>query len=141
VSVRHRVHEGVSLPTQINLEDIQDDRFLKPVLDDDALILYLDDLPEPKQAEGETAPGQAGVPEGDVDSLLQKNSELQAELDLLTKQFSSYRLAVQQTLDQRWGNEGEDDGAGGDDEKRAAGQGTKTDHTDYYFESYSHNGK
>jgi type I protein arginine methyltransferase len=142
------VHEGVALPEQISAEDIQDDRFLKPVLDDDALILCLDDLPEVSSAAATQAQGlpQGGADAGLVDSLLQKNADLQAELDQLAKQFNNYRLAVQQTLDQRWGDD--DEGPGPADKAGASSSGSAGGNTgkeskdgyEYYFESYAHNG-
>ncbi|KAJ9149295.1 Ribosomal protein arginine N-methyltransferase rmt3 [Pleurostoma richardsiae] len=147
--IRHQVHEGISLPEQITLADIQDDKYLKPVIDDDALILALDDLPDPA-GEAADAGGQvgddsaaaAGAPaEGD---LRKKNAELQAELESLSRQFANYRLAVQQTLDKRWGvdEEGQEQQPGS-----SRGQGGKTDppaeevkdESAYYWESYAHN--
>ncbi|KAK0706655.1 S-adenosyl-L-methionine-dependent methyltransferase [Lasiosphaeria miniovina] len=137
--IRQRVHEGIAVSgADITAADLDDDGYLKPVLDDDALILCLDDLPEPA---GTAA--AADAPHGDgVDGLLQKNAELQAQLEQLAKQFSSYRLAVQQTLDQRW----EDAPAGteskGKEAAKPAGEDAGVvakDESEYYFESYAHN--
>ena len=137
--VRQRVHEGVALPGQITLDDIQDDSYLRPVLDDDALILCLDDLPD--VADEAAAKSQEGTPLGDpalVESLRKQNAELQAELDKLAGHFSSYRLAVQQTLDQRWG---EDDETAESSNKKSTGSSEKPkDDSSSYFESYAHNG-
>ncbi|KAK3946220.1 p115 like vesicle tethering protein [Diplogelasinospora grovesii] len=145
--IRQRVHEGgasaIPSSSKVTLGDLQDDRYLKPVLDDDALILCLDDLPEPgctSASSSSSAPAEKGKGvEGpsspsDVDSLQKKNVELQAELEQLAKQFSSYRLAVQQTLDQRWGDDEQ-----AKEPKFDASDKTDKNDSEYYFESYAHN--
>lgn len=141
-----------------------DDRLLIPVLENDELIFYLDDLPaSPKPAKKAATATQANV-----DELLRKNSELQDQLDRLAQQFNNYRLAVEHTLDKRWGLDGE----GNEDEKTSSlfmsaasapspgtstattvgpaqrtpdtaenGSGSEQDDSAYYFESYAHNGK
>lgn len=157
--VRRSTKEGKALPEKITADDLADDALLIPVLEDDALIFCLDDLPEPGQGEQAAAPatatatagadGKAPQESGDtpaVEDLLEKNAQLQAELEQLAKQFGNYRAAVEQTLDKRWGvdEEGKDDkaapssAAGG----ASAGTGEKKQHdaSAYYFESYDHNG-
>lgn len=131
--VRQRVHEGKEVPKEITKEDLEDDSLLKPVLDDDALILCLDDLP----AKGEQEEKSKEAPQ--VEELLKRNAELQAELEQLAKQFGNYRDAVQKTLDQRWqaDEEPEDDVKGKG--VKAEGDAKKKDESSYYFESYAHN--
>ena len=114
----------------ISLQDIDDDRYLRPVLENDAFIMCLDDLPGPVSRAG--ASGSASV-----EDLLQQNARLQAELEQLTTRFSSYHLTVQQTLDQRWGADEPDGGPA----KAATGSAAKPkDESESYFEGYSHNG-
>lgn len=134
------MHEGLALPEDISLADIEDDRYLKPVLDDDALIMCLDDLPEP------SAPvGEAKQSEVSPEDLIKRNSELQAELEALAKQFNNYRLAVQQTLDTRWG---EDDADAPSKAPSAASKAQESsdaaksgnDYSESYFASYARNG-
>ncbi|KAK3952962.1 S-adenosyl-L-methionine-dependent methyltransferase [Pseudoneurospora amorphoporcata] len=148
--IRSKVHEGAAIPTEINAADLEDDKYLKPVLDDDALILCLDDLPESSGADAEaSAAGAEKGADAPVDELIQKNAELQAQLEQLSKQFSNYRLAVQQTLDQRWQAD-DDDKCAASKGKAAApaaapsgpapeGPAAKDGASDYYFESYAHN--
>ncbi|KAK1761139.1 S-adenosyl-L-methionine-dependent methyltransferase [Echria macrotheca] len=121
--VRQRVHEGKEVPKDITQADLADDSLLKPVLEDDALILCLDDLPQTASPDKQESSPQ-------VDDLLKKNAELQAELENLTKQFSNYREAVQKTLDDRW--------QANDEPEDAPPQKTK-EKDDYYFESYAYN--
>jgi len=118
------------------------------VLQDDALIFCLDDLPASASSEEEvvsrgSAPETAPSRNPPVDELLMKNARLQAELEQLTKQFTNYRLAVEQTLDKRWGVDEED--AKGEPSKpgaaaSAAPEKKQKDESTYYFESYAHNG-
>ncbi|KAH6621271.1 S-adenosyl-L-methionine-dependent methyltransferase [Chaetomium sp. MPI-SDFR-AT-0129] len=151
--VRRSTKEGKKLPEKITAEDLADDALLIPVLEDDALIFCLDDLPELGQSEQAAAPvtATAGADgkapqSGDtpaVEDLLEKNAQLQAELEQLAKQFGNYRAAVEQTLDKRWGvdEEGKDDKAAPTSAGAAAGTGEKKQHdaSAYYFESYDHN--
>ncbi|CAK7229075.1 Ribosomal protein arginine N-methyltransferase rmt3 [Sporothrix bragantina] len=148
--IRQRVHEGSALPAEISEADIASDEFLKPVLDDDAFIVTLDSLPEPRQqASTGEAKSNLGADTSSAGSLQEKNEQLRAELDSLTRQFENYRLAVQKTLDQRWGVDEESQAAAKDaktakDANAATTKGDGSEEalaaggTDYYFESYSH---
>lgn len=157
--VRRSVKEGAALPEEITATHLADEGLLKPVLEDDALIFCLDELPAPPppQGPGAGAVGEEGKEaEGkpQVDELLRKNARLQAELEQLAKQFANYRLAVEQTLDKRWGVDEESD-KGGSSSAQAAAAGAAgvsapedgkvgekgKDDSAYYFESYAHNGK
>ncbi|KAL1881969.1 hypothetical protein VTK73DRAFT_3298 [Phialemonium thermophilum] len=151
--IRQRVRQGEPLPKEISASDLEDDLYLKPVLEDDALIMCLDDLPEvPVGQEEGPAGDQAGTGADGSNSgapvsaeeLMRRNVELQTELENLSKQFNSYRLAVQQTLDKRWGA---DDDEGTKAEASAGPSGTPAtgqsdsgkDDSAYYWESYAHN--
>ncbi|CAK7197770.1 Ribosomal protein arginine N-methyltransferase rmt3 [Sporothrix eucalyptigena] len=146
--IRQHVHKGSALPAEITAADFASDEFLRPVLDDDALILALDSLPEPQQ---QTSAGEAQSSAGAADASLQEtNEQLRSELESLTRQFENYRVAVQKTLDQRWGVDEESHVAPKDDraaKDTKAASTTKSEGqqdapaaggTDYYFESYSH---
>lgn len=137
--MRRSVKEGVALPEQITAEQLDDDKLLIPVLEDDALIFCLDELPEPVAKNGEGP---------QVDELLQKNALLQAEIEQLAKQFSNYRLTVEQTLDKRWGVDEEAEKAESAKAAAVAASGEKKDEKEekvdestYYFESYAYNGE
>lgn len=129
--------DGKPLPDQITEADIQDDKFLMPVLPDDALIMCLDDLPSSSDvtdATGKAAEGASTTETaGDAGS---KNASLQAQLDELNKQFANYRLAVEQTLDKRWHADDDDSSS----RSSASSKKEKKDESAYYWESYAHNG-
>lgn len=105
------------------------------------MILCLDDLPEPR------APEKAKQAELSSDDLLKKNAELQSELEALAKQFNSYRLAVQQTLDTRWAEGDAEAGPSGStaakEEEVAKSEPAKqdNDYSESYFASYARNGE
>lgn len=140
--VRSTVREGRSLPTEIKMEQIQDDVYLKPVIEDDALIIALDDLPQGGQQDaGDGRLEDSIASDSREDGSLRKtNADLQAQLDSLTQQFANYRLAVQQTLDKRWGVEGEDDSSGSIVEPQASTSKPRQDDSEYYWESYAYHG-
>ncbi|OTA97195.1 hypothetical protein M434DRAFT_320314 [Hypoxylon sp. CO27-5] len=133
--IRQRVHEGLPVTEDISWSDIDQEQYLKPVLDDDAVILGLFDLPELKPAEAQGADGNNAAL---VDDLLKRNTELQEELTRVRAQFDSYRAAVQQTLDERWGDV---DQAEAESAAAKAGKGKgvekKEDESQYYWESYA----
>ncbi|KAI1496427.1 hypothetical protein F5X99DRAFT_73654, partial [Biscogniauxia marginata] len=134
--IRQRVHEGLPVSEDISAADIDHDQYLKPVLDDDAMILGLFDLPE-------LTPAGSVPPQADnaalVNDLLRRNNELQEELARITAQFESYRATVSQTLDERWGDvdqaEAESSGKAG----QGKGKDAQKDDSKYYWESYAGN--
>ncbi|KAL7624764.1 Ribosomal protein arginine N-methyltransferase rmt3 [Parahypoxylon ruwenzoriense] len=136
--IRQRVHEGLPVTEDISWPDINHDQYLKPVLDDDAVILGLFDLPEVKPAG--VAVSQGGDNAVIVEDLLKRNSELQGELTRVKARFDNYRVAVQKTLDERWGDV--------DPAEQPAESATKVrgkqneaekeeDESKYYWESYA----
>lgn len=124
--IRACTHEKKSLPQVISIHDFSDDKYLKPVLENDALLFSLDEilLEGPGNTEN-ASPEQKPSPET-------RQKELEAELAAVNERFASYRMAVEETLDKRWGDENE---AG------KLGNEKKKDSSDYYFESYAYNGK
>ncbi|KAM5345581.1 hypothetical protein ACJ41O_011442 [Fusarium nematophilum] len=116
--VRDHVKRGQSLPKDISEKDLDDEKYLRPVLENDALIFSLDEVLEAAMGDS------AGAPK-DGSNLASRNRELEEELEKVRSQFANYRLAVEQTLDQRWG----------DDTETAPAE--KKDDSAYYFESYA----
>lgn len=121
--IRSRVRSGQAVTEDISAEDLADDQYLKPVLENDALLFSLDEV-----LEGEAGPENQAVTS---EELQQRNKTLESELEALQSQFANYRLAVEQTLDKRWGDE------------NTPGPSTvpKKDNSNYYFESYAEHGE
>ncbi|KAH8677705.1 S-adenosyl-L-methionine-dependent methyltransferase [Xylariales sp. PMI_506] len=130
--IRQRVHDGQPVTEEISKSDIDQDRYLKPVLEDDAVIIGLFDLPD-------VIPESAPVAEGEnasvVQDLLKRNTDLEQELARLTAQFERYRATVSETLDQRWG----DVDAAEAESKSTTKVEKPADASKYYWESYAGN--
>jgi len=124
--VRQRGQQSQPLPDQISLKDIEDEEYLKPVLENDALLFTLDEVLEADQEAGED---DSALVDASAKELLARNKALEAELEALRDQYSNYRLAVEETLDRRWG----DDAAPG-----PSNAAPKKSNSDYYFESYAY---
>lgn len=120
--IRQQVKDGKAVPTTItrSTTDIDDDKYLKPVLEDDAFLFNLDELPEP---------AAAAAAEQDKD-LLARVAALEDELRKTQIKFGDYRDSVAKTLDQRWLDNSKDDEKA--EEKR--------DDDSHYFTSYAYNG-
>jgi type I protein arginine methyltransferase len=132
--IRNEVKSGRSVSSNISLMDFEAEEFLKPVLEDDALLFNLGDLPEisleQKSANSEYVEGDGSA------KLLTRVVELEEELRKTQSQFSEYRSTVIQTLDQRW----KDASTGTDANIPKEAQEEKRDDDSHYFSSYSYNG-
>lgn len=121
---------------------------MKPVLEDDALLIGLDDVIGGITDENATtnAHGDGGATDSKVDGTLSRVTELEGELQRLQSQFLEYRETVKKTLDDRW-NDKEDallPTANGVRSSAAAdgapSMPAKRDDDSHYFTSYSYNG-
>lgn len=104
---------------------------MKPVIDDDALIMALTEL----NLDDESPENTQQV----TSSSSSRETQLEEELEKLKSQFASYRSAVEQTLDQRWG----DDAAVTTQSEKSRDvddKGARKDESQYYWESYAANG-
>ena len=134
--IRSQVHSGHTVTSTIEKRDFDDEKFLKPVLEDDAMLISLDDLPEIEPKALEYVEGKGKEVKLDSGRLVARVSELEEELRRVQSQFDDYRETVKQTLDDRW------------NDKSASGPSTSTarlteemrDDDSHYFSSYSYNG-
>lgn len=126
--VRSHVRDKSSLPKQISHLDIDDERYLRPVIENDAVIFSLDEILDTLGKHQEIA---VDVPKASVGELLDRNKTLESALESMTEKFANYRLAVEQTLDRRWGT---------DDNLGSSLVSKPKDTSSYYFESYAANG-
>ncbi|KAL4908020.1 hypothetical protein BDW74DRAFT_148443 [Aspergillus multicolor] len=122
--IRTSVKDGNMSPDVSTKDKFQDEVYLKPVLEDDALLYSLDDIEDDES-------GNAGESQAERQVV-----ELQGELERLQLQFSEYRLAVQKSLEEQLAKEDEKPSS------QAAGRAaTKAEEVDSdYFTSYSYNG-
>lgn len=128
--IRSQVHSGQVIPKELSRKDFEDEKFLKPVLEDDAVLFTLDDLPEVAGAEDSEENDKAKRMEKDPAALVTRVSELEDELRRVQLQFESYQNTVKETLDKKW-----DEKSGPEKEEK------ERDDDSHYFSSYSYNGK
>jgi protein arginine N-methyltransferase 3 len=124
--IRASVKEGNLTPDVSSSSSFVDDKWLQPVLEDDALLFSLDDL---TSGTTEKTVEQDGVqlPESRV-------LELEAQLSALHAQFADFRLQVDKTLERRWTETTEAPIA------ESWRDTKKLNYEGDYFESYSYNG-
>lgn len=152
-----------TLPQLSSSDVFDDDTYLKPVLEDDALLFGLDEVLELASQAGERHSSQRNGDEKATDPLL-RVAELEEELQRVRSQFLDYRETVKRTLDQRWADTNDvkaaasssslpghepPNGAGplsasADAVKERAPQAAydkgKRDDDSHYFTSYAYNG-
>lgn len=117
---------GNKTPDVSSKSKFDDDVYMKPVMEDDALLYSLDDITEDQDEDA--GPGA----EADRQVL-----ELQEDLERLQTQFSEYRLAVQKSLEEQLSKE--DDKL--DSSTSVARPKSKIQEADSdYFVSYAYNG-
>jgi protein arginine N-methyltransferase 3 len=122
--IRATIKEGKTVSTNISNGDFEDEKYLKPVLEDDAFLFNLDELPEADSKGPEETEKSV---DGSVE-LVARVAELEESLRKTTFQFEDYRNVVKQTLDDRW------------NENAPAEKEEKRDDDSHYFSSYSYNG-
>lgn len=134
--IRSQVHSGQPVTSAVTEADIADESFLKPVLEDDAVLFNLDELPNVKDEEYEdinTEDTHLGNSKSPAE-LASRVVELEEALRKMQTQFDDYRSAVARTLDDRW-NERTPSGS------TDVQSGGKRDDDSHYFSSYSYNGQ
>ncbi|BDD57107.1 hypothetical protein MAP00_002501 [Monascus purpureus] len=128
--IRSQVKAGNMSPDVSSKEVFEDDVYLKPVLEDDALLYSLDDVDS--EGDAEAKPSETSGAAGAEHRIL----ELQEELERLQDQFSQYKIAVQRSMEEQLSKE--------DEKLASAGPSAKTlkkieDADSDYFSSYSFN--
>jgi protein arginine N-methyltransferase 3 len=132
--IRSQTSEGKQVSAEITAKDFEDEKYLKPVLEDDALIFNLDELPDVEES---TAGKKGKDISQDASQLVARVSELEEELRRMQTQFDNYRATVSETLDQRWNDRS---AAAGPSGTSGAAKEEKRDDDTHYFSSYSYNG-
>lgn len=132
--IRSQVHSGNLVTSKIPREEFDDEKYLKPVLEDDALLFSLDELPD--VVEPEVLNKGKGVVK-DPEQLVARVSELEEELRRIQVQFDNYRATVTETLDERWNDKSTAKASGSENKMKEE----KRDDDSHYFTSYSYNGQ
>lgn len=131
--IRSQVHSGQKVSSDVSKAEFEDDKFLKPVLEDDALLFSLDELPEVTEGAQSANLDKGKAVSTDSEPLAARVIELEEDLRRMQLQFDNYRSTVSQTLDERWNASGVSKSTEEKEEKR--------DDDSHYFSSYSYNGQ
>ncbi|KAL4782416.1 S-adenosyl-L-methionine-dependent methyltransferase [Aspergillus varians] len=125
--IRSLVKDGNITPDVSSKDKFQDEIYLKPVLEDDALLYSLDDIEDEESEEAGGTQAERQV------------VELQEELERLQIQFSEYRHAVQKSLEEQLTKE--DVKLVSNPNQSADRVSSKVEAIDSdYFSSYAYNG-
>ncbi|RKF59117.1 Ribosomal protein arginine N-methyltransferase rmt3 [Erysiphe neolycopersici] len=99
--IRAEALEGRTISSSLSKADFEDDLYLKPFLENDAVLYNLDDLPVISGQRHDPASGIKEIIESQ-DSILEiRVSELEEKLRRVEGQFDSYRTSVSRILDER----------------------------------------
>ena len=138
--IRSEVQRGNQAPDLSSSDAFQEERFLKPVLEQDPLLYSLDDTVGPFEL---PAPAAVNGISGDLpseDTARLRIAELQEELRCLQKQFFAYRETVDQTLENRWNSEESDRAESRNPLVQSVIKPVPRDDDTHYFSSYASNG-
>jgi len=138
--VRSQTRRGIQgNHLEINDESMfQDDQYLLPVLEDDALLYSLGDIDEHEVPNGRS-PGQPTSDASPEAKALSRIVELEEQLRELQRNFKDYKETVDETLEKRW-----DSGDSNDEPLRSRAdvkRDSAPDEDQHYFHSYSYNGE
>ncbi|KAI9807739.1 MAG: hypothetical protein M1826_004471 [Phylliscum demangeonii] len=99
--VRSEIRAGKTTVDIPSPEAFQDDKYLQPILADDVVLMSIDEILENGNRDGlERAPLQ-GTDVHDARMLQSRVAELEEDLQRAQSQFSGYRAAVKEVLDDR----------------------------------------
>lgn len=146
--VRGEVQRGNKTLNISSKAVFEDDKYLQPVLEDDALLYSLDDIlgnfaddKEPLKNGNGYGYQHGYQPEAHTPDPFDRVIQLEKELQRLQHQFTEYRETVSLTLENRWNIT---DDASGSVNGIAKSNGTaplSQDDDTHYFSSYSTNGQ
>ncbi|PGH37129.1 protein arginine N-methyltransferase 3 [[Emmonsia] crescens] len=131
--IRSEVKAGNLTPDVSSAALFDDARYLRPVLEDDALLYSLDDLSEELKDEGGNTPGSKHAETTDPTSRIR---ELEEELERMRGDFEEYKTIVKRSLDKELSSAASNTGG----KSEASGSGRFHEAESGYFTSYSYNG-
>lgn len=141
--IRSEIQSGNLTPDLSSKSAVEDDRYLQPVLEDDALLYSLeevigvieDEVLPAANANGKELPsGERGA--GAVNRII----ELEREIQRIQHEFSEYRETVNKTLEHRWNSTHDADKPKNGAEESGNEKQLRQDDDSHYFSSYSTNG-
>jgi type I protein arginine methyltransferase len=138
--IRSEVAKGNKHPDISNTSLFLDDKYLQPVIEDDALLFSLDELDDEQPVPDQNMTAiveDSAMKSSDSEDLVSRIKKLEDQLGKVTTQFAEYRTFVQDIIDKRWQDSDKslDKDAAANDQTSAA-----TVRETGYFDSYSYNG-
>ncbi|KAI9761568.1 MAG: hypothetical protein M4579_000960 [Chaenotheca gracillima] len=135
--IRSEVKSGNVSPTVPSKETFNDEKYLHPVLEDDALLFTLDEVVGADSAPSE---GKAALSPKEAQSSIGRVAELEEELRRLQSQFTDYQATVKKVLNDRLDKQ-DDETAPESSAKNGDGSKSTPNPADesHYFTSYSYN--
>ncbi len=138
--VRREVRNGNTSPNVSQKSAFEDDQYLQPVLEDDALLYSLDDVI------GDTEASKDSLTNGNkIDnhhcSATQRAFELEKELKSALEEFADYKAMASRALDKQWKTDTAPTTSSNADSMINIGAPAPRDDDSHYFNSYSYNGK
>ncbi|EOD43380.1 putative protein arginine methyltransferase protein [Neofusicoccum parvum UCRNP2] len=128
--IRSEVKNGNKNPDVSSVSLFADDKYLQPVLEDDAVLFSLDEL---------SADDEAEAPQSEEAKAVARAKELEEELQRLASQFAEYREQVSKTLEERWNEKDTSKSAEAGPSDSAKAPEGKWGIDTGYFDSYSYN--
>ncbi|KAE9975347.1 hypothetical protein BLS_002660 [Venturia inaequalis] len=130
--IRQQTKDGNTKLDIKSAAEFNDDKYLQPVLEDDALLFSLDDIsPSTQQGDNILATSEAADANPSPEA---KIAHLERQLQNVQSQYKEYRHQVEETLEKRWTDE-----STGNSSTSADAQSGKPDYDGNYFDSYSYN--
>ena len=129
----------LSIPSKHVFED---DQYLLPALEDDALLFSLEEVTgTPAIPSEDTIDNEAQGRGSPKDSTYKRLTDLHNELDRVQHQFRAYREAVDKTLERRWSNQDSGPRLSEDNAQQFESADRLAKDESHYFTSYSYNGR
>ncbi|RKF58262.1 Ribosomal protein arginine N-methyltransferase rmt3 [Golovinomyces cichoracearum] len=133
--IRAQVQDGNNISPNLSKTDFDHEKYLKPFLDDDAVLYNLDEILEVRHDPQTSSLPVNGEFDSNNSNLVTRVSELEEELRRTQIQLKNYQEAVSQVLDDRWQERPSKNEASGNNSTHEE----KKDDDSHYFSSYSYN--
>lgn len=138
--IRHEVRNGNKSPNVSSKSAFDDNQYLQPVLEDDALLYSLEDVTGNMEASKDPLTNGDKMSDHHC-SAAERVVELEKELNATLAALAHYQDMASRTLDKQWNNDTGSAVSSSADSMAYLRASTPKDDDSHYFDSYSYNGK